>query len=75
MWIGEDHLEYDSDGVTRRLHHVWLRDNCGCAECRVDSTGERHLQDVYMEYDDFMARRRVTLGIHKPSSPTPAVAS
>jgi gamma-butyrobetaine dioxygenase len=29
-------------------------------------TGARHLQDVYMEFDDFMARRRVLLGIHKP---------
>lgn len=36
-------------------------------------TGARHLQDVYMEFDDFMARRRVLLGIHKPvSSGTPA---
>ena len=29
-------------------------------------TGARHLQDVYMEFDDFIARRRVLLGIHKP---------
>lgn len=29
-------------------------------------TGARHLQDVYMEFDDFMARRRVLLGTHKP---------
>lgn len=29
-------------------------------------TGARHLQDVYMEFDDFMARRRVLMGIHKP---------
>ena len=31
-------------------------------------SGERHLQDVYMEYDDLMARRRVLLGHHKPVS-------
>ncbi len=31
-------------------------------------SGERHLQDVYMEYDDLMARRRVLLGRHKPLS-------
>ena len=31
-------------------------------------SGERHLQDVYMEYDDLMARRRVLLGQHKPVS-------
>ncbi len=32
------------------------------------ASGERHLQDVYMEYDDLMARRRVLLGQHKPVS-------
>lgn len=32
----------------------------------IPGTGARHLQDVYMEFDDFMARRRVLLGIHKP---------
>lgn len=29
-------------------------------------TGARHLQDVYMEFDDFMAKRRVLMGVHKP---------
>ncbi len=32
------------------------------------TSGERHLQDAYMEYDDLMARRRVLLGQHKPVS-------
>jgi len=32
------------------------------------ASGGRHLQDVYMEYDDLMARRRVLLGEHKPLS-------
>lgn len=32
------------------------------------ASGARHLQDVYMEYDDLMARRRVLLGSHKPTS-------
>lgn len=32
------------------------------------ASGARHLQDVYMEYDDLMARRRVLLGGHKPRS-------
>ncbi len=32
------------------------------------TSGERHLQDVYMDYDDLMARRRVLLGQHKPLS-------
>lgn len=30
------------------------------------SSGARHLQDVYMEFDDLMARRRVLAGTHKP---------
>ncbi len=34
------------------------------------ASGARHLQDVYMEYDDLMCRRRVLLGIHKPLSAT-----
>ncbi len=32
------------------------------------TSGARHLQDVYMEYDDLMARRRVLLGTHRPLS-------
>jgi gamma-butyrobetaine dioxygenase len=36
-------------------------------------TGERHLQDVYMEFDDFMALRRVKAATHLPLSPTPMV--
>lgn len=32
----------------------------------VPGTGARHLQDVYMEFDDFMAKRRVLMGVHKP---------
>ncbi len=31
-------------------------------------SGSRHLQDVYMEFDDMMARRRVLSGGHKPMS-------
>ncbi len=34
----------------------------------IPGTGARHLQDVYMEFDDFMAKRRVLMGIHKPMS-------
>lgn len=30
------------------------------------ASGARHLQDVYMEWDDLMARRRVLRGEHKP---------
>jgi gamma-butyrobetaine dioxygenase len=34
------------------------------------TSGGRHLQDVYMEFDDFMARRRVLLGTHVPAPAT-----
>lgn len=30
------------------------------------ASGARHLQDVYMEYDDLMARHNVLSGMHKP---------
>ncbi|MBB3666082.1 gamma-butyrobetaine dioxygenase [Prauserella sediminis] len=30
------------------------------------ASGARHLQDVYMEFDDLLARRRVLRGEHKP---------
>jgi alpha-ketoglutarate-dependent taurine dioxygenase len=30
------------------------------------ASGARHLQDVYMEFDDLMARRSVLAGTHKP---------
>lgn len=38
------------------------------------TTGSRHLQDVYMEYDDLMARRRVLLGHHIPEPATGGAA-
>ena len=39
------------------------------------TSGARHLQDVYMEFDDFMARRRVLLGTHKPVPAQPQEAA
>jgi alpha-ketoglutarate-dependent taurine dioxygenase len=38
------------------------------------ASGARHLQDVYMEWDDLMARRRVLREEHKPMNARPAVA-
>jgi len=35
-------------------------------------SGARHLQDVYMEYDDLMARKRVLAGSHIPAPATEA---
>jgi gamma-butyrobetaine dioxygenase len=43
IMVGPDHLEFTSGALTRRLHHVWLRDNCGCDECRVAQSAERKL--------------------------------
>lgn len=39
------------------------------------ASGARHLQDVYMEWDDLMARRRVLRGEHRPLPATMADAS
>ena len=36
------------------------------------ASGARHLQDVYMEYDDLVARRRVLAGTHIPALATEA---
>lgn len=38
------------------------------------ASGARHLQDVYMEFDDLMARRRVLSGAHKPLSAMEGIA-
>jgi gamma-butyrobetaine dioxygenase len=38
------------------------------------TSGARHLQDAYMEFDDLMARRRVLLGTHKPMPAAPGLA-
>ncbi|MFV0457842.1 MAG: TauD/TfdA family dioxygenase [Actinomycetales bacterium] len=37
------HLVLEHAGAVMRFHHVWLRDNCGCAQCRVIESGERAL--------------------------------
>ena len=39
------------------------------------ATGARHLQDVYMEWDDLMARRRVLRGEHRPLPAAERVAA
>lgn len=44
VMVHHDHLRIPApEGRQRSLHHVWLRDNCGCAECRVQQSGERRL--------------------------------
>ena len=39
----DDHLQVTLSGVFMRFHYVWLRDNCGCSQCRVAQSGERRL--------------------------------
>ena len=39
----DDYLEVSLAGVCLRFHYIWLRDNCGCPECRVAQSGERRL--------------------------------
>ena len=41
--IGEGFLTLTSPDQSSRFHHVWLRDNCWCEECRVMQSGERRL--------------------------------
>ena len=40
--VHADHLELRAgNGAVRRLHHVWLRDNCPCEECTHPGSGQR----------------------------------
>jgi gamma-butyrobetaine dioxygenase len=50
--VRADHLRVPApDGRQRWLHHVWLRDNCGCAQCRVPQSGERQLFTAAIPHD------------------------
>ena len=51
MQVFDEHIEFESGGRIRRLHHVWLRDNCGCSECRVAQTAERRLFTANIDDD------------------------
>src|SRR5207244_3479067 len=48
-----------SDGQRSRFHAMWLRDNCGCPECRDPRTGHR-LMDV-LSIPDEIAPQTVRL--------------
>lgn len=39
--VDTSHIEVVFDSGRLRLHHLWLRDNCACLECRIAQTGER----------------------------------
>jgi gamma-butyrobetaine dioxygenase len=42
--LGDDHLTLSGHGAgPSSFHYVWLRDNCGCPECRIVQSGERAL--------------------------------
>ncbi len=41
--VAADHLALTHPRGTARFHHVWLRDNCACPDCRVTQSGERAL--------------------------------
>lgn len=49
--VGPGHVVLSVDGRDLRFHHVWLRDNCGCGECRVPQSGERALFTAYIPDD------------------------
>ena len=38
-----------SDGRTARFHHVWLRDNCTCGDCRHPTIPERILDTLTLD--------------------------
>jgi gamma-butyrobetaine dioxygenase len=52
--LGSDHLLLHDGARVRRLHYVWLRDNCPCRECRIEETGERRLFTAHIR-DDLVA--------------------
>lgn len=41
--VADDHLRLRDGQRVRRFHHVWLRDNCPCRDCRIEESGERRL--------------------------------
>ena len=49
--VHERHVALVVDGTPMSLHHVWLRDNCWCASCRVLHTAERRLYTAHIPPD------------------------
>jgi len=50
------------DGRTARFHHVWLRDNCACTECRHPTIPERTLDSITVPLDIVASSVAVTGG-------------
>ena len=49
--VRHDHLLLPHEDGTARFHHVWLRDNCGCCDCRTAQSGERALYTATIRDD------------------------
>lgn len=49
--VRERHLTLTLDGERLSFHHVWLRDNCWCADCRVSQSAERRLYTAFISID------------------------
>ena len=47
------------DGVQTDLPYLWLRDNCGCSECRVEQTTEKRFHLFWVARD--LRLRQVTI--------------
>jgi gamma-butyrobetaine dioxygenase len=64
--VRDDHVVLGGDGAGGRFHHVWLRDNCGCATCRVPQSGERALFTATIRDDIAPVHTRVTVRDQSP---------
>ncbi len=49
--VRERYVTVTVDGTEMSFHHVWLRDNCWCASCRVPHTAERRLYTAHIPAD------------------------
>jgi gamma-butyrobetaine dioxygenase len=56
--LHDAHLDLTHSGGTSSFHYVWLRDNCGCSQCRVSQSGERALFTAHIP-DDIAATSAV----------------
>lgn len=49
--VHDRYLTLTGRGRPMSFHHVWLRDNCWCEECRVRQSAERRLYTAYIPED------------------------
>ncbi len=60
--LGDDHLTLTAGAGPSSFHYVWLRDNCGCPECRIVQSGERALFTATIRDDIAPTRAEVRDG-------------